>query len=233
MISLSIDKNPISSGLSLAQKLLHLHPEDRDRATYPGCSQAGAESCVKTDIDLKLLKTSDSVEMPGGVHLKLSRRTNTSAVFMAEGAEALFAWRDEHIAGQLSTQGTVWSLEGCGDKCFLWIRQQGNWVDEGEEIMDSRLVVKPSLEYEALQVKLDKENMSTLSAKAKGIGDTRTVITYSVMIWYTPQFRNLFSSDSDMLAHVELIIDTTNQGYINSQMPVSCYIIVTIHVYSL
>ena len=217
----------------MAQQLLRLHPEDRDRATYPGCSQAGAESCVRTDIDLKLLKTSDSVEMPGGVHLKLSRRTDSSAVFTARGAEALFTWRDEHIAGQLSTEGAVWSLEGCGHECFLWIRQQGNWVDEGEEIMDTRVVVKPSMEYEALQVNSKTDNISALSAQAKGIADTTTVVTYSVMIWYTPQFRNLFSSDSDTLAHVQLIIDTTNQGYINSQMPVNCCILITSHVYSL
>ena len=50
--------------------------------------------------------------------------------------------------------------------------------------------------------------------------DTTTVITYSVMIWYTPEFRNTFFTEADMEAFVNLVIEETNQGYINSQIPV-------------
>ena len=46
------------------------------------------------------------------------------------------------------------------------------------------------------------------------------MVTYSVMIWYTPQFRSTFSSDLDMMTFIDLIFTLTNQGYINSEIPV-------------
>ena len=57
--------------------------------------------------------------------------------------------------------------------------------------------------------------------------DTTTVVTYSVMLWYTPEFRNTFFAEDDMEAFVNLVIEETNQGYINSQIPVCTYPIVT------
>ena len=55
--------------------------------------------------------------------------------------------------------------------------------------------------------------------------DTTTVITYSVMLWYTPEFRNTFFAEADMEAFVNLVIEETNQGYINSQIPVCTLLI--------
>ena len=57
--------------------------------------------------------------------------------------------------------------------------------------------------------------------------DTTTVVTYSVMLWYTPEFRNTFFAEDDMEAFVNLVIEETNQGYINSQIPVCTYPIIT------
>ena len=39
----------------------------------------------------------------------------------AGGAEAVFAWRGQHVAGQLSAEGSTWLLEGCGEACRLWV----------------------------------------------------------------------------------------------------------------
>ena len=50
--------------------------------------------------------------------------------------------------------------------------------------------------------------------------DTTTEVTYTVMIWYTPQFFASFASEADMNVFIDLIFEETNQGYINSQMPV-------------
>ena len=41
------------------------------------------------------------------------------------------------------------------------------------------------------------------------------------MIWYTPQFLAQFSSEEDMNTFVDLIFTETDQGYINSGIPVS------------
>ena len=50
--------------------------------------------------------------------------------------------------------------------------------------------------------------------------DTTSLVTYSMMFWYTPEFRATFPAETDMEAFIDLIIVETNQGYVNSQMPV-------------
>ena len=54
----------------------------------------------------------------------------------------------------------------------------------------------------------------------QGREDTTSIVTYTIMIWYTPQFLALFSSESDMNSFVDLVFAETNQGYINSDIPV-------------
>ena len=56
--------------------------------------------------------------------------------------------------------------------------------------------------------------------QAQGLEDTTTEVTYTVMIWYTPEFLASFASETDMGVFIDLIFEETNQGYINSQMPV-------------
>ena len=41
------------------------------------------------------------------------------------------------------------------------------------------------------------------------------------MIWYTPQFYDTFASEADMNVFIDLVFEETNQGYINSEIPVS------------
>ena len=50
--------------------------------------------------------------------------------------------------------------------------------------------------------------------------DTTTEVIFTVMIWYTPQFFASFASEADMNVFIDLIFELTNQGYINSKMPV-------------
>ena len=41
------------------------------------------------------------------------------------------------MAGNVHVDGESWSLEGCGEKCYLWIKQTNTWQDE----VDSSLPV--------------------------------------------------------------------------------------------
>ena len=34
------------------------------------------------------------------------------------------------MAGNVHVAGESWSLEGCGEKCYLWIKQSNTWKDE-------------------------------------------------------------------------------------------------------
>ena len=65
---------------SAGQKLLNLRPQD-DRSLFKGCSQISVETCTRADLNIDLLKTGDSIELPDGTKLMLSQRDQNSAVF--------------------------------------------------------------------------------------------------------------------------------------------------------
>ena len=53
--------------------------------------------------------------------------------------------------------------------------------------------------------------MSTIKSSA----DTRTIVTYTVKVYYTPQFA---ATTADIDGFIDQVIQETNQGYINSQV---------------
>ena len=62
------------------------------------------------------------------------------------------------------------------------------------------------------------KHLSYFQDQAKN--DNTTLVYYSIMIWYTPEFRSTFSSDDDVEAFVDMIFKIHNDGYKNSNMPV-------------
>ena len=54
----------------------------------------------------------------------------------------------------------------------------------------------------------------------QGETDTTTVVDFTVMVWYTPQFRATFWSPEDMMVFIDLIFAEANQGFMNSNIPV-------------
>ena len=50
-----------------------------------------------------------------------------------------------------------------------------------------------------------------------GIKDSTTIVTFSVMFYYTQEFEAV---TADIEGFVDQIIDITNEGYINSKIPV-------------
>ena len=43
----------------------------------------------------------------------------------------MFAWRGRHVSGHVHDGEESWMLEGCGEGCFLWIKQRTiDWLDE-------------------------------------------------------------------------------------------------------
>lgn len=46
------------------------------------------------------------------------------------------------------------------------------------------------------------------------------MVDFTVMVWYTPQFKASFSSTGDMNVFIDLIFAEANQGFINSNIPV-------------
>eukprot|EP00091_Calanus_sinicus_P009424 TRINITY_DN22065_c0_g1_i1.p1 TRINITY_DN22065_c0_g1~~TRINITY_DN22065_c0_g1_i1.p1 ORF type:complete len:150 (-),score=24.18 TRINITY_DN22065_c0_g1_i1:202-651(-) len=121
------------------QSLLTLMPKD-ERNTYKGCLGKSVVSCDRADLDIDILKTGDSIKLPDETTLTLNRRGENVAVFKNAEAEGIFTWNGEHVAGNVHVRGESWVLEGCGDQCFLWIKQTNAWLDEGSA-PDSKLEV--------------------------------------------------------------------------------------------
>jgi len=191
-----------------SQHLLSIQEEDKSKGSNRFCSQKNTVSCVKADINMTVLLYEDIIEIPDGVVLSLLWRNKNSAVFKNGTNEAAFTWNSVHVAGQVHANSRAWSLQGCGDGCYLWIRQSNSWPDEKSE----------HSQMPDLKNKTEVEHMEKLLTQ--GLRDSTSIVTYSIMIWYTPQFRALFPSQLDMELFVDLIFIETNQGYINSQMPV-------------
>ena len=102
---------------------------------------------------MTLLKTSDTILIPGpdneDVSLSLSSRSDNSAIFLViesfgcffvvlcvdfqndVGSSAYFTWNGPTLSGQVHAGGNSWSLEGCGEDCFNWVKQErSTWQEE-------------------------------------------------------------------------------------------------------
>merc|ERR1711892_1236549 len=198
-------------GCVSSQKLVTLLPKDGHRITSKPCLQPGVESCTQALVNMTLLKTSDTILIPGSENeemlLQLSSRSENSAVFRnGIGSNAYFTWNGPTLSGQVQSAENSWSLEGCGENCFSWVKQAWSyWKEETCE------------EAPKDGMSVNKKNIDHL--KALGEADTETIVTYTVMMWHTQEFSNLFSSVEDMDTFTDLIILETNEAYINSNIP--------------
>merc|ERR1719228_2431066 len=59
------------------------------------------------------------------------------------------------------------------------------------------------------------DEVDTLDMRAAD--DTTTIVTYTVKVYYTPQFK---AATADIDGYVDQLIQDTNQGYINSKVPI-------------
>jgi len=176
------------------------------------------ESCIQVELNIEVLKFGALIELPDSSQMELRERNETFAVFKNSGnsSEALFVWSvsgDEHVAGHVNVEGASFILEGCGSQCYLWIKQSRSVSMESQDIGEER----------------QPRNLDDFKARTedfyyeKGIRDTTTISGLSVMIWYTKEFFNQFDSEKAMHNYISKEILETNQGYINSNIPMRIY----------
>jgi len=185
---------------------------------YRRCLEEDVESCIQVELNIEVLKFGDLIELPDGTEMGLSERDETSAVFKNSDidSEALFVWSvsgDEHVAGYVNAKGASFILEGCGTQCYLWINQSRSSPVESQDFVEED--EREPRNNNFLDVKTEE------SYYEKGIRDTTSRKWISVMIWYTKEFFNNFDSEEAMKNHIEVEIRRTNQGYRNSNIPVS------------
>ena len=52
---------------------------------------------------------------------------------------------------------------------------------------------------------------------AQGHSDQTTIVTYSVMVYFTPEFEEIVP---DVEGYIAVVMAETNEGYINSEIPI-------------
>merc|ERR1712002_529259 len=142
-----------------------------------------------------------------------------------DGTEATFTrGKSNNLIGNvLYSDGRDFTLEPCKafKGCHVWMEEdETHWVDE-ESV--------PETDEERKNAKV-KNRQATSALIQQGKDDSTTVVTYSVMFYYTPEFAAV---TEDIPLFVSQVIAETNQGYINSGIPVRvsshCIAAATLH----
>ena len=71
------------------------------------------------------------------------------------GTSAYFTWRGATLSGQVQAEDHSWSLEGCGEECFTWVKQdRTSWREETCEEAPAEGVSTEKKQAEYLKVNL-------------------------------------------------------------------------------
>merc|ERR1719348_907340 len=175
------------------------------------CQSEDLLSCSVVEINFSALDE-ESLTLPGDTTVTFIDKPGQNSYYFADttGTEATFT-RGETLDGSsklignvLYSDGRDFTLEPCKAfvGCHVWMEEdETNWVDEKSE---------PLMEAEMRQYPADPAKIQ------QGKDDSTTIVTYSVMFYYTPEFAAI---TDDIPMFVSQVIAETNQGYINSRVP--------------
>ena len=69
------------------------------------------------------------------------------------------------MAGNVHVGGQSWSLEGCGEKCYLWIKQTDTWEDEEASYAGERAIERGQSLANYTRLKVSKRGLQLLGQK--------------------------------------------------------------------
>ena len=190
--------------------------EENDLFTFPARHKRSVEKCCQDDhylscTEISLLVVNFEDLKPGkeltidGVKLKFVEKVEPRGFIFKNdlGDEAILSFNEktQHLFGTLNTHdGREFEIESC---------HNGHVFKE---------IDVASLEP-ALPAVPDVADQPLSRLKRAGVmnEDNTTIETYSIMFYYTQEFEEI---TADIEGFVDHIIDITNEGYINSNMPV-------------
>ena len=189
---------------------------DQANATMPDlCQEDTVKSCNLAQVDLARLQDSSMDFMGTTLDFKDMPGDNTYT-FSSGFSEASFTVDPDldvvwgHVQLEDGRDFVIEpSLHIC-DGCHVVIEE-----DEDAIPPDHAEFLPPS-------ANVNEEMRSNVAFLLEtGKRDQTTIVTYSVMLYYTPEVRAAVeSSGGDLKMFVDEMIDSTNQGYINSKIPV-------------
>jgi len=210
----------------LADNLFSIVPEDSDPPppdtdTIPACKDNNVKSCTVIQINFSALDK--SVLTFKGLDLSLKDKPSEGSFTFTgdDGTEATFTSEAEGHEGHIKVAGNIhlgkigkgrdFSIEPCREShgCHVLIEQhERHWVDEESTAVE---VSEEEMRYAELN-----RRIADPAKIEQGKSDPNTIVTYSVMFYYTPEFKNI---TEDIPSFVDQVIAETNQGYINSKLP--------------
>ena len=147
----------------------------------------------------------------------LDQPSNNTFTFTTEdGGEATFTIDEE--SGQIwgnavMTNGRDFVLEPSPDSC----KGCHAWIEENRSAFPTDYKVELPPASGEKKRSLSAWNSKKLALFAKGKEDKTTVVTFSVKVYYTAEVKKKVPNLPTM---VDSVIGKTNQGYINSKIPI-------------
>jgi len=176
------------------------------------CHSEDILSCTVVQINFSALDE-QSLSLPGDCTVTFVDSPQEDSFYFEseDGTEATFTrGKSNNLIGNvLYSDGRDFTLEPCRafKGCHVWMEEdETHWVDE-ESV--------PETDEERKNAKVN-DRQATSALIQQGRDDSTTVVTYSVMFYYTPEFASI---TDDIPLFVSLMIAETNQGYINSEIP--------------
>jgi len=203
--------------LPLATDLPKLSPQ----SFYP-CNKKDVLECHKIEDTDGIMGHQFRITLPGNRHfvrngdrgrVKSDREEITTDVYGDdEGGQAIITHSARAMFGTITThQGEVFTIETCGPECYLWVKKNTSLLsDHGERVFDQNLFVH--------QVDRSKRQASMFDFDdPPDEGDTTTIVEETVTVWYT---KELEAVQPNVLEFVTHVIEETNTGYENSNIPI-------------
>ena len=183
---------------------------DQEGVLLPAlCQEDTVLSCNLVNIDLACLHDS-SLVFNGATLNFLDQPGNNTFTFSSEdGDEAIFT-----VDHQL---GAVWGHAELADGRDFVIEPSLDNCNGCHVVIEEDIKAFPN------DNPLTPPESNTASTRGfhellqKGKVDKTTIVTYTVMIYYTPEVKNAVD---DVRALADQVVATTNQGYINSKIPI-------------
>jgi len=201
-------------------QLFDLKP-DVDTSDIKACNDAEAISCVVAEVDVSGLQDGSldlpqdlqdcSMDIKNEIQKPMIRSGRAdqakSTAYEANCGDAVVSVRDGKVMATINLEdGRIFVLEPCKafPGCHV-LKEEAGYKDEEGKIPEGP----------AVRNIFSERNADDL--RQQGIDDSTTVVTFSVKYYYTLDFEEV-TDDIDL--YFDQLIAETNQGYINSEIPV-------------
>merc|ERR550539_1335477 len=199
VLAASIDKEDGSLVViaRTGHSLININPANT-RSVEACCNDANLLHCTEISVDPALLFSGEEINILGAELVFDSTVEPHGFVYHnSQGDEAVITYNNKtgNMFGSLKTHDDKsYAIEKCHHGYFIKEYDMASFEnDHMERSLDP-----------VIETMEDRED------------DTTTVVTYSIMFYYTQEFED---TTADIDGFIEQVLAETNQGYINSQIP--------------